>query len=278
MEGLIKRMITAGFFVGIMLAGLYGGRLTFVLLFGIIAAISLWEFFGIVLDKVSRRDRLRKFLGMLLGLMPIVLATILQLGLAGSREAFLAVASLLFAPAIFLSFVYELYTQSEKPFVNIAFVILGMVYIGVPFSLLEFIAFNGEHFYADIVLGLLLLSWANDTGAYLSGSRWGKTPLFQRISPKKTWEGSIGGALITFVIAAILAYFFKDLTLTNWLILAAIIIVFGTLGDLVESMLKRSQHLKDSGTIMPGHGGLLDRFDGFIFMLPYVAAYLLLVR
>ena len=248
------------------------------LLFGIIAAISLWEFFGIVLDKVSRRDRLRKFLGMLLGLMPIVLATILQLGLAGSREAFLAVASLLFAPAIFLSFVYELYTQSEKPFVNIAFVILGMVYIGVPFSLLEFIAFNGEHFYADIVLGLLLLSWANDTGAYLSGSRWGKTPLFQRISPKKTWEGSIGGALITFVIAAILAYFFKDLTLTNWLILAAIIIVFGTLGDLVESMLKRSQHLKDSGTIMPGHGGLLDRFDGFIFMLPYVAAYLLLVR
>ncbi|HMQ63226.1 MAG TPA: phosphatidate cytidylyltransferase [Flavilitoribacter sp.] len=271
-------MITAAIFVGIMLAGLYGGRLTFVLLFGTIAAISLWEFFGIVLDKISRRDRLRKFLGMLLGLMPIVLATVLQLGLAGSREAFLAVASLLFAPAIFLSFVYELYTQSEKPFVNIAFVILGMVYIGVPFSLLEFIAFNGEHFYADIVLGLLLLSWANDTGAYLSGSRWGKTPLFHRISPKKTWEGSIGGAVITFLIAAVLAYFFKDLTLTNWLILAAIIIVFGTLGDLVESMLKRSQHLKDSGTLMPGHGGLLDRFDGFIFMLPYVAAYLLLVR
>ncbi|HMQ91283.1 MAG TPA: phosphatidate cytidylyltransferase, partial [Flavilitoribacter sp.] len=93
-------MITAAIFVGIMLAGLYGGRLTFVLLFGTIAAISLWEFFGIVLDKISRRDRLRKFLGMLLGLMPIVLATVLQLGLAGSREAFLAVASLLFAPAI----------------------------------------------------------------------------------------------------------------------------------------------------------------------------------
>ncbi len=271
-------MITAAIFVGVMLAGLYGGRISFVALFGLIAALCLWEYFDIVLDKVFNRDRVRKFLGMALGLMPIVMATIMQLELAGSREGFIAVASLLFAPAIFLSFVYELYTQSEKPFVNIAFVVLGMVYIGVPFALLEFIAFNGEHFYADTVLGLLMLSWANDTGAYLVGSQWGKTPLFPRISPKKTWEGSVGGALITFGIAVLLAYFFDDLTLSEWLILAAIIVVFGSLGDLVESMLKRSRHIKDSGSIMPGHGGLLDRFDGFIFMLPYAAAYLLLIR
>ena len=123
-----------------------------------------------------------------------------------------------------------------------------------------------------------MLTWGNDTGAYLIGSVIGKTPLFPRISPKKTWEGSLGGVAVTFIIAWLLSIYTQELTLQTWLVLAGIVSVFGSTGDLIESMLKRSLGVKDSGTIMPGHGGFLDRFDAFMYMIPFAAAYLLWIR
>ena len=122
------------------------------------------------------------------------------------------------------------------------------------------------------------MTWANDVGAYFVGSKFGKTKLFPRISPKKTWEGSFGGVMMTFLTGWLLSLYIIELNLKDWLILALIVSIFGSIGDLVESMLKRSVGVKDSGTILPGHGGFLDRFDAFIFLLPFAACYLLWLR
>ena len=261
-----------------MVAGMYTGPYTFNILFLIIAGGCLWEFFGMTLDRHTRRDRFRKAIGIALGLVPFILVSLLSLNYVTDPSTFISLSSLLFAPFVFTIFIYELYSHSREPFANIAFMILGLFYIGIPFALVDFIAFDGKTFYYRVVFGLLLLTWVNDTGAYLVGSRIGKTPLFPRISPNKTWEGSIGGALVTIAFGYLLHLIFHEIGLVEWLGLAVIVAIFGGLGDLVESMLKRSVGVKDSGDLLPGHGGLLDRFDAFIFVVPFAAAYLLYLR
>jgi len=277
MKGLLRRLSSAVIFVIVMLGGVYGGRYSFIFLFSIIACICLWEFFCLVLARHKRRDLFRQIIGLLMGLMPLMLVVIYQLSFTRA-ERFIAIASILFFPFVFMAFIYELYSRSERPFQNIAFMITGMVYIGIPFALLHFIAFDNGSFRTNTILGLLLLTWVNDTGAYLVGSRLGRRPLFPSISPKKTWEGTLGGALITLGIACLVSLLLGELLLWQWLVLALIVVIFGGIGDLVESMLKRSARVKDSGTILPGHGGLLDRFDAFIFLLPYAAAFILWIR
>jgi phosphatidate cytidylyltransferase len=278
MNGLIQRAITGIIFVLVVTGCIYAGPVSFVALFAIITGGALWEFFGLVLTKQHRRDMIRRMLALGLGLVPFFMSTIVQLDLVQNRESFIAISSLLFFPFTFSVFIYELYTKSERPFENVAFVMLGMVYIGVPFALLLFVAFDGGLYYPNLVFALLVMNWVNDSGAYFVGSKFGKTPLFPRISPKKTWEGSAGGMIFTLVFGMILYYTFQELELRDWLVLAAIVVIFGSLGDLVESMLKRSVQIKDSGGLLPGHGGLLDRFDAFIFLLPFATAYLLWIR
>ncbi len=278
MQGLWRRLTTAIIFVIIMVAGHYTGEYTFSLLFFIIAAGCLWEFFGLTLDLHTRRDKIRKTIAVALGLMPFVLVTTLSLLKIKDPENFITLSSLLFSPFVFTIFIYELYSHSKEPFANIAFMILGLFYIGVPFALVDFIAFDGDNFNSRIVLGLLVLTWVNDTGAYLTGSMIGKTPLFPRISPNKTWEGSSGGFITTLVFGYLLSLVFTEIPLAQWMGLAVIVAIFGGLGDLVESMLKRSVNVKDSGDLLPGHGGLLDRFDAFIFVVPFATAYLLYLR
>jgi phosphatidate cytidylyltransferase len=278
MKGLARRASTAVIFVLVMLGGLFGGQASFVLLFAIITALCLWEYLSMVLNRYTKRDFTRMVIGLGFGLMPFVLATILHMGSIQSPDQFVIYSSILFFPFIFLAFIYELFSKSANPFQNVGFIVLGMVYIGAPFALLDFIAFSDEKFYAWVVFGLLLLTWMNDTGAYLVGSKIGKRPLFPRISPKKTWEGTIGGVIVTFLVAYIYCAATGVLRLIDWMVLAAIVSVFGTVGDLVESMLKRSVGVKDSGNLLPGHGGVLDRFDAFIFLLPFAAAYLLWIR
>ena len=278
MKGLMQRVITAIFFVIVMLGGLYGGRYSFVSLFALITGLCLWEYLTITLDRGQRRDRLRKIIGLVLGLTPFILVSLLKLELLDSPSKFVLVSSLLSFPLIFLGFIYELFAGSKHPFENVGHIILGMVYIGTPFALLDFIAFDGEFFRANTIFGILLLTWANDTAAYLVGSQIGKTPLFPRISPKKTWEGSIGGATITILLGLVLGYLFVEQRVVDWFVLAIIVVIFGSIGDLVESMLKRSYQVKDSGSILPGHGGILDRFDAFIFVIPFATAYLLWIK
>ncbi|MBK9013658.1 MAG: phosphatidate cytidylyltransferase [Saprospiraceae bacterium] len=277
MKGLTRRAITAVIFVIIMMTGLFLGRMSFFLLFAIITTLCLWEYLNMVLHHNTRRDWIRIFLGVAFGLTPFMLAAIMHFALA-DNDQFVIITSVLFFPLIFLAFIYELFAGAEKPFQNVAYIVLGMVYIGAPFSLLNFIAFNGKGFNVWPIFGLLLLTWMNDTGAYLVGSWLGKTPLLPRISPKKTWEGTLGGVAVTFGVAYLFCAISGELRLVDWMVLALIVSVFGSIGDLIESMLKRSIAAKDSGTLLPGHGGVLDRFDAFIFLLPFAAAYLLYIR
>lgn len=278
MQELTRRTATGVVFVLVMITGIYAGRWGYSLLFTVVTGLSLWEFLFLVLDRKSRRDRIRKALGLLLGIVPFAHSLVLQLNIINDPIDFVIITSILYSPLVFGAFVYELFMASEKPFVNLAFLMLGVFYIGIPFGLLNFVAIHQGVYLPNMVMGLLLLIWANDSGAYLVGSRWGKHLLLPRISPKKTWEGTMGGLLLTLVTAYILHIFFLEIRLVDWLVLAAIIAVFGSIGDLVESMLKRSLSVKDSGKILPGHGGMLDRFDGLIFSLPYATAYLLWIR
>ncbi len=281
MSSFVRRVLTAIVFVIVMVGGVYLHPYTFVGLFGLITALSIWEYLNLALAETkSRRDVNRKFLGLILGITPFILVALHQTGLIQHEhhKAYIWYATFLMLPLVFLAFVYELYTASEKPFANIGILLLGMVYIGIPFALLLLIGFLKGTFSPNIVFGLLAMTWMNDTGAYLVGSQIGKTKLFPRISPGKTWEGSTGGVIVTFIVAYLLSLLFTDLRLMDWLILAAIVSLFGSIGDLVESMLKRSLKIKDSGNLLPGHGGILDRFDAFIFLLPFAAAYLLLLN
>jgi phosphatidate cytidylyltransferase len=172
---------------------------------------------------------------------------------------------------------YEYIRRDLQPLVNIAFTFLGIIYVAVPFALFNHIIFlNGQYSY-QIVVGALLIIWASDTGAYFAGRRFGKSKLFFKISPKKTWEGSIGGTLLALVVGYVLSIYFKDLNLWQWLSIAVVIVVTGTYGDLVESLFKRSIRIKDSGDAIPGHGGFLDRFDSLLLSSPFIVAFVKLL-
>ena len=185
-------------------------------------------------------------------------------------------------PALSLVFIAELFRNKVHPFLNIAFTLTGILYITMPVIAMYYLAFgiqlnDSSDYNGELILGCIFLLWANDTGAYLIGTQFGRNRLFERISPKKSWEGFAGGMIAALLVAYILSFLFPGIMLANWLVIAVIIVIFGTLGDLVESMLKRSLQVKDSGTFFPGHGGILDRFDGLFVSIPFVLFYLLFV-
>jgi len=177
------------------------------------------------------------------------------------------------------AFVIKLYSKKdEKPFRNIAFTYLGIIYVAVPFALLNTAVFMKGVYSNQVIVGSLFLIWASDTGAYFAGRAFGKHKLFFRISPKKTWEGSIGGTVLALVFAWLISLYCTDLQLWQWLCIAVIIVITGTYGDLVESLFKRSIHIKDSGNTIPGHGGFLDRFDSLLLSAPFIVTFVRLVK
>jgi CDP-diglyceride synthetase len=177
---------------------------------------------------------------------------------------------------MFLILPVELYRKRENPFTNIAHGFLGIIYVAVPFTLMVNVIHldSIEGYRPEFLVGFFMLIWASDTGAYFAGSLFGKRKLFERISPKKSWEGAAGGMALSLVMAAIWAQFIDIIDLRQWLILAGISVVAGIYGDLVESLLKRNTGVKDSGSILPGHGGVLDRFDSIILATPFAFVYL----
>ena len=153
-----------------------------------------------------------------------------------------------------------------------------MLYVSVPLTLSNLLVFgnNGSDGYDyRIILGIFILVWINDSFAYISGILFGKHKLFKKISPKKTWEGFTGGLLFTLTGGYILSKFFHGIQTTDWIVIALLISVFGTYGDLTESMFKRNLDIKDSGNLIPGHGGILDRIDSLLFCIPVTLFYLL---
>lgn len=169
----------------------------------------------------------------------------------------------------------ELYRKHTHAFQNLAFGIYVLFYFTLPFTLLVYFPYicTGK-WQPDIIFFPFLLVWFNDTFAYLSGSKFGKHKLFPRISPKKSWEGAIGGGIATLAAGIVLAPYIEGLNITDCIVISLLVIVFGSFGDLIESMFKRCIEIKDSGHIMPGHGGVLDRLDSILFALPAIFVYL----
>ena len=160
---------------------------------------------------------------------------------------------------------------------------LSQMYIALPFALLNVLAFHSDEtaslsqYNAILPLSIFIFNWVNDTGAYCTGMLFGKHKLFERISPKKSWEGSIGGGIFCIIASFLLSHFFPFMSNGVWIGLALTVVVFGTWWDLTESLLKRRLGIKDSGNILPGHGGMLDRFDSAILAIPAAVVYLYVV-
>lgn len=272
-----KRVRTAVFFVLAMLLGVFGGSYTYALLFTIILGLCLWEYLTMLLPSNSVEDQIRFYIALILGLTPFVLSALIFMKWIPAFPLNLLFFGI-FTCVMFLLFALELFGSSPTPFQNIGYVFLGFLYLGIPFTLLNYIAFQTGHYSPQMVISLLLITWFNDTAAYALGSRYGKRPFFPRLSPKKTWMGVIGGLFFALILALIVSVFVTQLNWWQWLLLALVASVFGNVGDLFESMLKRSQNMKDSSNLLPGHGGFLDRFDAFIFSLPFSFLYLYLIH
>ncbi len=183
------------------------------------------------------------------------------------------VAIYIAVPLMFVVLISELFSKNPNS-ETLSKSVFALLYVTFPFSTLLILAYPNASFSLVYPLGVFIFLWANDSGAYIIGSLIGKHKMFERISPKKTWEGTIGGILVSILASIIYAQFYTKLALSEWLILAGMTAILGTFGDLYESMLKRRAGVKDSGKIMPGHGGLLDRFDSLLFAAPAAWVYL----
>ena len=279
MKNLITRSITGVIFVAAVVTCFLRPE-AMIFLFALVTGLTVWEYTGIVnnLENVA----VNRFLS-------TVAAVYFFLAMAGFCSGI--VPSAVFIPyllTVVYMFISELYTKAPNPINNWAYTMLSQMYIVLPFSMINVLAFRGA---GDAViynyllpLSIFIFLWTNDTGAYLSGSLFGKHKLFPRVSPGKSWEGSIGGGILVLAVAAFLGWYENSgihegavelaMSIPQWMGLGLVVVFFGTWGDLVESLLKRTIGKKDSGNILPGHGGMLDRFDSSLMAIPAAVVYI----
>ena len=261
-----QRVITAIIGAAVIISAILWNEWAYFFAFFFICFVSQLEFYKLVgLDgKIPL-----KFWGTFNGLLIFTLSFLIEKNILSADYYFFIFPS---ACAVFF---IKLYKKTEKkPFTNIAFTFIGIIYIALPFALLNISTYSQGTYSYQIILGILLILWASDSGAYIAGSLFGRKKLFERVSPKKSWEGSLGGSTLALLMAFVLSTYFNDLLLIEWMIVGGIMIVGGTYGDLVESLFKRSIEIKDSGSKLPGHGGFLDRFDGLLLASPLLVFYL----
>ncbi|MEX1240451.1 MAG: phosphatidate cytidylyltransferase [Cyclobacteriaceae bacterium] len=271
-NNLTQRLITGILGSAGIIAAVCLGQWTYFAVFFIICLFTQLEFYKLVgLDGLAPQ----KAYGTLCGILLFVLSFFIEGRIPVEGKVISTEYYIFIFPLISCIYMIKLYKKFErKPFTNIAFTFLGIFYVAVPFALLNAVAYENGQYNYEIILGILLILWASDTGAYFAGTFFGKRKLFERISPKKSWEGFAGGAVLALIFVFGLSWFLHSLTVQQWIIVGIIIIVGGTFGDLIESLLKRSIEIKDSGDSLPGHGGFLDRFDGLLISAPFIAAYL----
>ena len=276
MKNFIVRTITSVFFVAAIVTSFLNPR-AMVLLFSLVTGMTIWEYCSLVNDRPY--ISVNRFISTISGVY-------LFLAMAGYNSGL--TPSTVFIPYL-VSIVYlmvaELYMKAKDPINNWAYTMLSQLYIALPLSLLNILAFRSDGYniqYSYLApLAVFVFLWINDAGAYCVGSLIGRHKLFPRISPGKSWEGSIGGGLLV-VAAAVAVWYFttqygvNDLGLSayEWAGLGIVVVVFGTWGDLIESLFKRTLGIKDSGNILPGHGGMLDRFDSTLMAVPAAVVYL----
>ncbi|NOX45468.1 MAG: phosphatidate cytidylyltransferase [Chlorobi bacterium] len=271
MKNLFTRAFSGAIYVILILVSIFWGPMAFAfLLFGFLV-LSLREF---MLLAKEGGNKLSGPLIYFIGIASFGLVTLFSFGYAPLKFLVIIV------PLVFLLFIVELYGKLKTPIQNISYSILALVYIVLPLSLMNFffVKLDGdENYHKGLILAFFVIIWVNDTFAYLSGMLLGRHKLFKSISPNKTWQGTIGGAAFSLIAAWIFSIYFPWLGLTSWLAFASVLIIFGTFGDLIESMFKRRLGVKDSGDIMPGHGGILDRLDSLLIAAPFVFVFIILV-
>jgi phosphatidate cytidylyltransferase len=254
----------SGFFL--MMGGMLWNEWTYGFVFLVICTVGMWEFYSLM---ESSGKRPLKYFGIASGLAVYTLSFLIE------RQILTSTYYHVLYPLFSLVFIIKLYDPTEKePFINISLTLLGIVYVAIPFATLHIAVFALGDYSYQIILGTFFLIWIHDITAYFIGFKYGKTKLFERISPKKSWEGSFAALLVSLVMVYLLQLYLYDLSSLQWLGIALIVVVIGTHGDLVESMLKRSLQVKDSSGAIPGHGGFLDRFDNLLLSAPFIALLL----
>lgn len=278
-KNLIIRSISGVIFLAIMIVGMVFRPDAFIFLFTLITGMTIWEYTGLVneLEDVT----INRFISTIAGMYLFLAVAAIRTGYVDNFIVFLP-----YILSIVYLFVSELYTKNKNAIHDWAYTMLAQMYIALPFSLINILAFevspDGTMHQFDklLPLSIFIFLWVNDSGAYCSGSLFGKHKLFPRISPGKSWEGSIGGGIFVLIAAAIISHYANDgasahsLSMIQWMGLGLTVVFFGTWGDLVESLFKRTLGIKDSGSIMPGHGGMLDRFDSSLMAIPASVVYL----
>ena len=270
MKNFIQRAITGLIFVAVLIGCIIGSPLSFGVLFCIISAMATAEFCNLMNQqegvKMNRNI-------CVLGSMTLFLC-FFYYGMNPAQTG-------IFIPYLIIIIylmISELYLKKENPLNSWAYAMLSQLYVGLPFALLNVLAFQsngiGSEYLFILPLSIFGFNWINDTGAYCTGMLLGKHPLFKRISPKKSWEGSIGGATLSVAASFALAHYFPIMSTAAWVGMSLVVVLFGTWGDLTESLMKRHLGIKDSGNILPGHGGMLDRFDSAIMAIPAAVVYL----
>lgn len=283
-KNLVIRAITGIMFVACMVSCFLQPR-AMVFLFALITGLSIWEYSGLV-NNESDGICVNRFISTVAGVYFFGAVAGFCTGITGYNF----VVFIPYILTIIYLFIAELYTGNKNAINDWAYTMLGQMYIALPFSLVNVLAFkvsaiDGQiHYDMLLPLSIFIFLWVNDTGAYCSGSLLGKHKLFPRISPAKSWEGSIGGGIFVLIAAGIIGYFANNgeslhaLSISEWLGLGLVVTIFGTWGDLVESLFKRTLGVKDSGNILPGHGGMLDRFDSSLMAIPAAVVYLYTIQ
>lgn len=269
LKTLAIRTVTGAVFVSVIVGSILWSRLSFAFAFAAFSALASAEFYRLS-EGLTHAPRGTKFVDILGSLLLFV-----TLYIYASND--FDISGIFVAPYIvyfLVRFIMQLYDKVERPLEGWAYSFLGQIYVALPFALCNILYF---HFSPLIMLSLFVFIWVNDTGAYLVGCTIGKHRLFERISPKKSWEGFWGGLILAAATAFAASHFFDILNTWQWIGLALTCSIFGTWGDLCESLIKRSLGVKDSGNILPGHGGWLDRFDSVLLAAPAAILYLFIV-
>jgi len=269
LKKLITRTITGIVLVLVMLTAIIVSQYSFALLFLVILTASVSEFVNLYKHSEVQPN---KFFAYSVSISLFVVSFLVAKGIIEMKYFF----GLL--PFFLMIMAAELYRKKDKPAENIAVTIFSIIYLAIPLSLISFLVFpeifGGNNYTPKILIALFALIWIYDSGAYLVGVSIGKHRLFERISPKKSWEGAIGGTLIAITASYFSSRFIPEIKLIHWIAISILTVLSSTFGDLTESMFKRYFGIKDSGNILPGHGGVLDRFDSLFFAVPVVLAYL----
>ncbi|MDA9362920.1 phosphatidate cytidylyltransferase [Polaribacter sp.] len=260
MRNLLRRSLSGLIFVFLFVSAILYSKESFVILTTIFAGISIWEF-----HKIIHFKSLASYL--------FFAAAVFLLLKNSDNYAVVGILGINIISSLFLS--YQLISKKEISYQDDRSKMgLTIRYIVFSFCFLILIPFQGDQYNAAIILSILILIWTNDSFAFLVGKNFGKRKLFVSISPKKTVEGFIGGLVFSIATGYLISIYVTNYSLIDWIVIAVIVSIIGTIGDLIESKFKRQANIKDSGTIMPGHGGILDRFDSLLFVAPFVYLYI----